>query len=62
MISAMLAPIAKEVDDIKCKLPNTVSVNWPNLQAVNVTPYVSGGYYQGGFNGFYGPGAGGFNF
>lgn len=62
MISAMLAPIAKEVDDIKCKLPNTVSVNWPNLQAVNVTPYVSGGYYQGGFNGFYAPGAGGFNF
>lgn len=62
MISAMLAPIAKEVDDIKCKLPNTVSVNWPNLQAVNVTPYVSGGYYQGGFNGIYGPGVGGFNF
>lgn len=62
MISAMLAPIAKEVDDIKCKLPSTVSVNWPNLQAVNVTPYVSGGYYQGGFNGFYAPGAGGFNF
>ena len=60
-IAAMIAPIAKEVDDIKCKLPNTVSVNWPNLQAVNVTPYVSGGYYQGGFNGVYGyPGLGGF--
>lgn len=62
MISAMLAPIAKEVDDIKCKLPSTVSVNYPNLYAVNATPYVSGGYYQGGFNGFYAPGAGGFNF
>ena len=61
-IAAMIAPLAKEVDDIKCKLPNTVSVNWPNLQAVNVTPYVSGGYYQGGFNGVYGfPGIGGFN-
>jgi len=60
-IAAMISPIAKEVDDIKCKLPNTVSVNWPNLQAVNVTPYVSGGYYQGGFNGVYGyPGIGGF--
>ena len=51
--------------DIKCKLPNTVSVNWPNLQAVNVTPYVSGGFYQGGYNGYYGggvPGFGGYNF
>ena len=37
-IAAMIAPIAKEVDDIKCKLPNTVSVNWPNLMAVNTTP------------------------
>ena len=62
MISAMLAPIAKEVDDIKCKMPQTVAVTWPNLAAVNTTPYVSGGYYQGGFNGFYAPGAGGFNF
>ena len=62
MISAMLAPIAKEVDDIKCRMPQTVAVTWPNLAAVNTTPYVSGGYYQGGFNGFYGPGAGGFNF
>ena len=60
-INSLVSPIAKEVDDIKCKLPNTVSVNWPNLQAVNVTPYVSGGYYQGGYNGFYGaPGIGGF--
>ena len=62
MISAMLAPIAKEVDDIKCKMPQTVAVTWPNLAAVNTTPYVSGGYYQGGFNGFYGPCAVGFNF
>lgn len=65
-IAAMIAPIAKEVDDIKCKMPQTVSVNWPNLQAVNVTPYVSGGFYQGGYNGYYGGGVpgfgGGFNF
>lgn len=62
MISAMLAPIAKEVDDIKCKMPATTPVIYPQISAVNTTPYVSGGYYQGGFNGFYGPGAGGFNF
>ena len=66
-ISAMLAPIAKEVDDIKCKQPQTVPVQWPQLMAVNTTPYVSGGYYQGGFGngGYYGPGYGfngGWNF
>jgi len=61
-VNSLVSPIAKEVDDIKCKMPQTVPVTWPNLAAVNTTPYVSGGYYQGGFNGFYGPGAGGFNF
>ena len=62
-INSLVSPIAKEVDDIKCKMPNTVPVTWPNLAAVNMTPYVSGGYYQGGFNGYYGaPGIGGFNF
>ncbi len=60
-INSLVSPIAKEVDDIKCKLPNTVSVNWPNLAAVNLTPYVSGGYYQGGFNGLYSGGVPGFN-
>jgi len=59
-IAAMIAPLSKEVDDIKCKLPNTVSVTYPNLYAVNATPYVSGGYYQGGFNGLYGGGVPGF--
>lgn len=48
--AAMLAPIAQEVNDIKCKLPNTVPVTYPNITAVNNTPYM-GGYY-GGFNGF----------
>ena len=62
-VNAALNAIAKEVDDIKCKQPSTVSVQYPNLYAVNATPYVSGGYYQGGFNGLYGaPGIGGFNF
>jgi len=59
-VNGLVSPIAKEVDDIKCRMPQTVPVTWPNLAAVNTTPYVSGGYYQGGFNGFYGPGAGGF--
>lgn len=61
-INSLVSPIAKEVDDIKCKMPQTVPVTWPNLAAVNTTPYVSGGYYQGGFNGLFAPGAGGFTF
>ena len=52
----------QKVTELAARQPNTVPVVWPNLQAVNATPYVSGGYYQGGFNGFYGPGAGGFSF
>lgn len=53
----------QKITELAAKQPNTVPVTWPNLAAVNMTPYVSGGYYQGGFNGLYGgPGIGGFNF
>ena len=51
-LNAQLAGLAKEVDDIKCKLPNTVQVEYPNLVAVNASPYVSGGFYGQGWNGF----------
>lgn len=61
-VNAALNALAKEVDDIKCKQPSTVSVQYPNLAAVNMTPYVSGGYYQGGFNGVYSSGVPGFGF
>lgn len=53
-INAALAGLNKEVDDIKCKLPNTVNVQYPNLVAVNATPYVSGGIYPNGIYGNYG--------
>ena len=36
---------------IKASQPNTVPVQWPNLTAVNTTPYVNGGFY-GSWNGF----------
>ena len=42
-IAAMLAPIKAEVESIKASQPNTVPVTWPNLTAVNNTPY----YYYG---------------
>lgn len=59
-IAGLIAPIAKEVDDIKCRMPSTATVQYPNLVAVNATPYVSGGYYQGGYGGnYFGPGFGG---
>lgn len=50
--NAMLAPIQAAVKEIQDKMPNTVPVQYPNLQVVNATPYVNGGYY--GQQPFYG--------
>lgn len=56
--AAMMAPLQAQVAAIAAKMPNTVPVQYPNLQVVNATPYVSGGYYGqypnfGGFNGYF---------
>lgn len=54
-VNAVVAPLQKEVTEIANKMPNTVPVQWPNLTAVNTTPYVNGGYYPNGYfggNGF----------
>ena len=52
-INAQLAALNKEVDDIKCKMPNTVPVQYPNVVGINTTPYM--GYYGNiGCNGFWG--------
>jgi hypothetical protein len=57
--AAMLAPINTKLVEIENKQPNTVPVQWPALTAVNTTPYVSGGFYGSGFNGYgYGNGFG----
>lgn len=53
-LNAQLGVLAREVDDIKCKLPETVNVQWPNLVAVNASPYVSGGFYGQPWGGYYG--------
>lgn len=53
-INAQLAGLSKEVDDIKCKMPSTVQVEYPNLVAMNATPYVSGGFYGNGYYGGFG--------
>lgn len=39
---------------IKSSQPSTVPVQWPNLTAVNTTPYVNGGFYGSFGNGFWG--------
>lgn len=53
-VNGLVSPIAKEVNDIKCSMPQTVPVQWPQLTAVNTTPYVSGGFYGNNWNGFFG--------
>ena len=41
-----------KIDKIASKQPNTVPITWPNLTAVNNTPYVGGyPYYGNGFGG-----------
>ena len=57
-LNAQLAALNKEVDDIKCKLPNTVNVEYPNLVAVNATPYVNGGFYGNSGYSYFGNGFG----
>ena len=56
-VNSVVAPLQKSVTEIGNKMPNTVPITWPNLTAVNTTPYVNGGLY-GGFNGYYGNGFG----
>lgn len=52
-LNAQLAALNKEVDDIKCKLPNTINVEYPQVSVVNTTPYM-GGIYPGYGYGAYG--------
>lgn len=48
-LQAVIAPLQAQVNSIASKQINTVPVAWPNLQAVNTTPYVNGGYYGSPF-------------
>jgi hypothetical protein len=52
-ILGQLSAITKEVDDIKCGMPNTVPVQYPNIVGINATPYM-GFYGNLGGNGFWG--------
>lgn len=49
-VNALVAPLQKSVTEIADKMPSTVPVQYPNLVAVNNTPY-NGGFYGNGFGG-----------
>ena len=50
-VNSVVAPLQAKVGEIANKMPQTVPVQWPQLTAVNTTPYVNGGFYG---NGYYG--------
>ena len=50
-VNSVVAPLQKSVTEIENKMPQTVPVQWPQLTAVNTTPYVNGSFYP---NGWYG--------
>lgn len=41
-VGAFIAPLQAKVNEIAAKQPNTVPVQYPNIQAVNTTPYTGG--------------------
>ena len=43
-LNAAFHALDDKIDAIAAKQPNTVPVQWPNLQAVNTTPFINGFY------------------
>jgi uncharacterized phage infection (PIP) family protein YhgE len=48
-LNAGLNALNAKITELSAKVPQTVPVTWPNLTAVNTTPYVNGGYYGSAF-------------
>lgn len=48
-VNSLVTPLANKVNDIAAKQLPTVNVQWPQLTAINTTPYVSGGFYGNGY-------------
>lgn len=48
-INDKFAAVQNELAAIKASQPNTIPVQWPNVQAVNTTPFINGMY---GWNGW----------
>lgn len=47
-VNNLVAPLQAKVSQIADKMPNTIPVTYPNVTAVNNTPYM-GGFYGNGF-------------
>lgn len=57
-VAAMLAPIQREVSEIKAAQPSTATVQYPQLTAIpSYYLYGNGGYYGGGFPFYNGTGS-----
>ena len=52
LINEKFNAVATELAAIKASQPNTIPVQWPNVTAVNTTPY-AGVYYTAGSNSFW---------
>lgn len=50
-VNALVAPLQKQVTEIEAKMPNTIPVQYPNVVAVNNTPYTGGYGFGYGVNG-----------
>ena len=48
-VNSLIAPLQAKVTQIADKQVNTIPVPWPNLTAVNTTPYMGGFYGNGWF-------------
>lgn len=58
-IAAMIAPLQAKLVEIENRQPATVSVQYPNLVAMNATPYAGGFYGNGWYGNGFGNGFGG---
>ena len=47
--TAAFNSLNQKVTELAARQPQTVPVQWPQLTAVNTTPYVNGGYYGSAF-------------
>ena len=48
-VNSLIAPLQAKVTEIADKQPNTIPVQWPNITAVNNTPYMGYNYGFGTF-------------
>ena len=48
-VNSVFAPLQAKVNEIAAKQPNTIPVQYPNVVAVNSTPYMGGGFNPYGY-------------